>query len=967
MRWVWLGAVFLAACDGTPPSLGPPETSLRVEPDAVELGELLVARPRTVSLQVRNVGAQVGRFEGPQLLAASGVELGFESADRSLGPGTSQEIAIEVNPIAVGELRATLRFRVQQGAEMVVQDVPISAEVLPRQLAFSSERLEFGPMLVGTELVEVLDLSNGTEAEEQLELFELVGAEPCSDEVRQPFCMEAVDADALSEDGILRVPPLASAALRVRYRPQMPGPSMGRLSLRACQGDPSCLLALDLRGEGVGRALRCEPDSVDFGSVNPGACVDRSVDCRASAQLPVDLLQLRFAAETDVFRSTVALPAALEPGGDALAIPISFCPDGGGAFSGALSLDFAFGDGGNESLSITLVGQGGGPDIEVLPSELDFGRVAVGVPSRRFLTVSNGGTEDLAVLAASSDSEDLSFVNGEAEVLSPGSSRQLEVVVTAQSVGAGLATVGLSSNDRDEPTVEVPVRFDALALEPCQLASPGPTIDFGDLQTGRTTRLPALYTNEGDGPCLLTLFDLGSDVMGAGQRVDQRLVPPGASALFELSFTSARLGLSTEQLLLEVSDRAEPVQFLQLEGRGVNETPRTFPAAFDFGTSNQACGRRESTLRLWPVPTQTQSLVGGRVIGKGFALTLPALPVELAGDAPLALTVAFDPQRTGLHGGRLELDVEGVASGQLTRIVLPIRAERAEASPTIQRFELPRKQDLLFVIDDSASSYSNAILPEEADIIFGFLEGTQVDYRIAITGSTLGTSDGPFQAFDQAPTPTLILTPGYAGDPAQAFADTVRFGGNGAIERIFGAAFHALSLPLRSGRNAGFRRPDAALLVILMTEESEQSPQSVEFYADFLRWEAGLDPDWVRVAAFSGGRDGLPGVAPAPRMVELATEVDGLSVVARPFVDPFHLDFEQVADELIASRSSLRLRQLPAPDSIQVAVGGQILDGPNAPSPQWSWDPLRNRVLFEADAAPRIQEQVELRYTQRCD
>jgi hypothetical protein len=56
-----------------------------------------------------------------------------------------------------------------------------------------------------------------------------------------------------------------------------------------------------------------------------------------------------------------------------------------------------------DEVRVELVGEAGGPDIQVTPESLNFGRVAIGTGSKRRILVENTGYNDLEVTGINAD------------------------------------------------------------------------------------------------------------------------------------------------------------------------------------------------------------------------------------------------------------------------------------------------------------------------------------------------------------------------------------------------------------------------------------------------------------------------------------------------------------------------------------------------------------------------------------
>lgn len=132
------------------------------------------------------------------------------------------------------------------------------------------------------------------------------------------------------------------------------------------------------------------------------------------------------------------------------------CEDGSG--DGFCDVPYELTANNTDELPLTTPPTTTSPDVDVTPTTVDFGSVVVGNSSARTLTVENLGTAPLSVTATSvggANASHFTVTNGGAFTLEPAENRTLTVVYAPTTNGTHDATVTVSSNDPDEPSVEV--------------------------------------------------------------------------------------------------------------------------------------------------------------------------------------------------------------------------------------------------------------------------------------------------------------------------------------------------------------------------------------------------------------------------------------------------------------------------------------------------------------------------------
>jgi hypothetical protein len=206
----------------------------------------------------------------------------------------------------------------------------------------------------------------------------------------------------------------------------------------------------------------------------------------------------------------------------------------------------------------------------------------------------------------------------------------------------------------------------------------------------------------------------------------------------------------------------------------------------------------------------------------------------------------------------------------------------------------PTPVDILFVIDSSpaAATYQEqirdslqnvALLPGRVaarldlhiGVITADLGDGSTDERIAVPGSCHGMGDAGLMrrsalvdgAFMTEHTTQAKNFINYQGDFTAALQSLSNVGTAGCAQT---QPLEAIRRALRDPHNAGFVRDDAALAIVILAAQDDQSPGSVDDYRAFLR-NLKADEDDVMVAV--AGPDGAScGTADVPRLRSIAGE-----------------------------------------------------------------------------------------------
>ncbi|MGI5865638.1 MAG: choice-of-anchor D domain-containing protein, partial [Myxococcales bacterium] len=504
---VLLSAALVAGCEEKEifrPAAGIPvieeygpngEVSLVTE-TMVDFGPVLVGSRLERKVVLRNDGR--GSFRVETVTEGEG----FDSAFRyqfepfTLAVGDRKELAFYFEPSGdEGDRASTLTLNVIDGsADALV--IELKGRAVKGGCAVEpNEKLDFGSVALQTSFTKQVKISNSSDLDWKVTIDNI---------------SSELDADAFRfsgfEAGEYTVPAHGELIIPIEFKPLHNGEHSAFLPIPApamCQPN-----ILQLTGKGVDQVLECEPKvlavdpqsgaerwlcRLDFGFVNPNSkAVSQALFRNLGNQdITVTGLELSqppgkgepFALETT--ETSFVVPA----GGGETPIPLSFLPTLLGLQTGRLYYltdDAKLAEG-----TIDLMGTGGGPDIEVQPARVDFGRVAVDTFQRRRITIANVGTD---VGGTTEDNLKLATKNGEqweekrAELvtdfpdefslewppqgylpqgIAAGQNVDLRIKFAPTSPGIKEATVRIFSNDPDEPTVEVTVVGGAEVLPPC--------------------------------------------------------------------------------------------------------------------------------------------------------------------------------------------------------------------------------------------------------------------------------------------------------------------------------------------------------------------------------------------------------------------------------------------------------------------------------------------------------------------
>ena len=258
------------------------------------------------------------------------------------------------------------------------------------------------------------------------------------------------------------------------------------------------------------------------------------------------------------------------------------------------------------------------------------------------------------------------------------------------------------------------------------------------------------------------------------------------------------------------------------------------------------------------------------------------------------------------------------------------------------------KIDILWVIDDSGSMGDNQEeLGRNFDAFINEFIQRDVDFRMAIT-----TTDADYLS-GQMRGDWTRMTSQAAQDDENDFLDyfneTVQVGVNGSITEQ--GLYTAMSF---TQRHSSFMRDDAIFIVVILSDEEEQSGVSVlDYYNYFTSLKS--NPGMVKVnsiVAFEDNNSWLGDETRGERYIQLSNMTNGISA---DIESDFYTTLTDMGGKIVDLIDSFILSEKPVENSIIVRVNGIIVN-------DYTYDEQNRTISFNAGSVPAEGSEVEITY-----
>jgi len=439
--------------------------------------------------------------------------------------------------------------------------------------------------------------------------------------------------------------------------------------------------------------------------------------------------------------SRIAVPAGQER-----KVMVRYWPQSAGQHQSELTLS----GNGMEDQRVTL--QGAAYDREVpgivVPSNFDFGRLAVGSTRELPFPIRNAGEAALTLQSLVSGSTAFQIVTPVSGMeIAPGASAAILVRVRVTSADLVAGRLTIRSNDPRLAAVDVAVSATGIVPQGGSIDLAPGTLDFGSVAVNSTRTADLTIANLGTAP--LTIHSAASS--SARFTLTSPALPvtiaPGAQRVAVIRFAPVTAGSEQATLVIASDDPVMTSSVVNLRGVGTGGTVAApvisvSASSLDFGSVTQGSS---ATRTLTISNTGTAPLaVSGLVTSAPFTVT-PASIASIAAGASATVTVTFAPSAAGAVSRNMTISSNDTARGTLT-VSLSGTGTAAPAGP-------PANFAGQWTTTSSGLTYTLNIAQNGANVT-----GTYPQYNGTIAGTVTGnTLNGTWSQPGSAGTLVFVL------------------------------------------------------------------------------------------------------------------------------------------------------------------------------------------------------------------
>lgn len=932
------------------------EAQAEIDDSLLDFGSVPVGAEKVLVRELSNPGNAALAISSLQFSGSAAVYQA-ELSPNPVPARQSAQLAIRFRPLLAQEWRDSLQI-ISADPDLSIAPISVRGTGIDPLLNISPTSLDFGSVNLNAQVSRYVSIENPQDFAQTLNGY-LVGD-------------DSTHFDLQSDANIV-VAAHSSRRIVVDYGPQFGGAHQAILQLDFC--GPGCGAQIDLSGRCEVPRLNISPLLVDFGLVGPQESVQREVLLSNTGYGLVQVESAVVEAEASPFSvvNAESEPLVLAEG-ETHPLTLQFSPQLSGVQTGRLLVHSD--DPSSPVGYVELRGQQSGAELRLIPEVLDFGLVDDNsLNQAQILLINQGDAPVLVTQIQIQQSGDAFFFPSpppDPFWLAPNALLSLDVAFAPNSAGSHYAEFEVEA-DLDGGRRFVAALSGTLSQNrDCILLSSLERLNFGNVVVGSGSSQGLNLQNLGAGDCHINWVGFSpihiNDPAFSVSMPTQLTVGPGASTIAPVTFQPNRAGIAKAVVLVRSAETDMPDLLVGLSGSGAFSGITAAPPLLDFGTLAARCESKTLSVALSNVGQTAIEVSPAQLSPQSssdFMISHGAIIGSIEPGASHLMQVSFSPVNTGIHSGLIMIEGDENTVG----VVIPLSAQAVDPALVQgqEQFEVQatNQVDVLFVVDNSGSMYDNqqnlannfAHFINSADIL-----GNQADFHIGVITTDV---ENPLESGLLQGLPKILLptTPNLE----QEFAMHVQVGTAGSgWEQGLQASYLALSPPLSSYSmyNADFLRRDAALAIVIVSDEDDNTSNPVEFFVNYLQGLKAVQGLPVIISGVTGGPNGCQAdgnsAFPAPRYDQAITLTGGLwlDICASDWA----AGLEHLGETVFSVANRFHLSGLPDPETIDVTVNGAPVS-----DQAWVYDPNTNSLVILPDAYPvDAGDDVVITFNYRC-
>jgi hypothetical protein len=319
-----------------------------------------------------------------------------------------------------------------------------------------------------------------------------------------------------------------------------------------------------------------------------------------------------------------------------------------------------------------------GVSIEISPSTVSFGNLAVGQSATKTVTVTNSGTEMLAVSGISVAGTGFTASGPKLPIsLSAGQSASISAVFKPTAGVADTGTITIASNADGAPSL---IALSGTGTTAAALSATPNSIAFGSVAVGSTATETVHLENTGSEAATISKMAFsGTGVSVSGVTVPMT-VASGQTVNLTVTYKPVSPGTLTGTVSI-TSNATDPSMVIGINATATSSTLAATPSSVSFG--NVVVGSDTTqTIRLENIGTSQVTISSITPSVAGVGISGVTLPVSLAPGTSATVTAAYKPTGAGSVSGKITVTSSAVGSPTIIDLSATAAAASIQLTPS---------------------------------------------------------------------------------------------------------------------------------------------------------------------------------------------------------------------------------------------------------------------------------------------
>jgi len=302
-----------------------------------------------------------------------------------------------------------------------------------------------------------------------------------------------------------------------------------------------------------------------------------------------------------------------------------------------------------------------GPSIEVSPTSVSFGNLAVGQSATKTVTVTNNGTEMLTVSGISVAGTGFSASGPKLPMsLSAGQSASISAVFKPTAGNADTGTITIASNADGSPSLVALSGTGTTGTTAAALTATPSSIAFGSVAVGSEATQTIKLANTGSTAVAISKVAFSGTGISVSGITAPMTLDGGQSTTLTVTYKPTSAATLTGSVSI-TSNASDPSMLIGINATATFSTLSATPASFSFG--NVVVGSDTTqAIRLQNIGTSQVTISSVAPSVSGVAISGITLPANLAPGSSATVTAAYKPTAAGSVAGKITVTSNAVGS-----------------------------------------------------------------------------------------------------------------------------------------------------------------------------------------------------------------------------------------------------------------------------------------------------------------